>query len=68
MSGMLVGAVIAVLLAPASGGELQEEVKNRIRDVFDEAEREREATETRLRQEAGMLGIHIEPKPQQNDA
>lgn len=68
MSGLVVGAVTAILLAPSAGSELQSEVQNRIRDVFDEAKREQEATETRLRQEATMLGVQIDPKSQPNGA
>ena len=68
LSGLAVGAVTAVLLAPASGEQLQSSVRNRIKDVFDEAQKEQEATEMRLRQEAGLMGISLKETAPQNGA
>ena len=68
LSGLAVGAVTAVLFAPASGEQLQSSVRNRIKDVFDEAQKEQEATEARLRQEAGMMGISLKETTPQNGA
>lgn len=60
LCGLAVGAVLALLYTPASGEQMQKEVRGRIDQVFEEAKREREATESRLRQEAGLLGIQID--------
>ena len=67
LSGLAVGAVTAMFLAPTSGETLQKEVRNRIQMILEEAQREQEATEARLRQEAGMLGINIDT-PRQDGA
>lgn len=48
LCGALVGAVLALLLTPASGEELREGAKNRWQNALDEAQKARQETQKQL--------------------
>ncbi len=50
LCGAAVGAVVATLMAPASGSELREMVQTRIEDALAEAQRTQEETAAQLRE------------------
>lgn len=55
LSGALVGAVLALLLTPASGDDLRADAKSRWDEAMSEAARAREETRVRLEQEFEQL-------------
>lgn len=50
LSGAAVGSTLALLLAPASGNAMREQIQQRIDQAFSEAKRARLETEVRLRE------------------
>jgi gas vesicle protein len=48
VAGALVGAVVAILLAPASGSELQEQIRNRVQALIEEGKKAAAARQEEL--------------------
>ncbi|MEM7801152.1 MAG: YtxH domain-containing protein [Chloroflexota bacterium] len=57
MCGLAVGAVVTLLLTPASGKDLQSEMKAHWQRVLEEAQKAREETQKQLEDEFNQMGL-----------
>jgi gas vesicle protein len=62
LAGAVIGATVALLLAPSSGDAIREDAKTRLDDVMSEARR---ASERRRRELEAQLAQMTSPAPQE---